>query len=350
MIRVGIAGCGSIVKLRHAPEYAANKNAEIGGFYDIDIERVNEFAKEFGGVVYRTYDEMLSDKTLDAISICTANKYHSSMTIQALRAGKHVLCEKPMAMSEKEAVDMVNAAKETGLTLMIGHNQRLLPAHKLAKELLEEGMIGAPLTFHTIFSHAGPEAWSVDKSNGTWFFRKGAAGFGSLADLGVHKIDIIRWLLDSEVTKVTAMTSALHKRNDEGNLIDVDDNSITILTMENGVIGSIITSWTNYGEEDNSTVIYGTQGVMEIFTDPVYSIKIFLKTGEKKYYKAGTIQTNTNQTNSGVIDLFVKKLIEHTKTEISGEDALQIMKIVYAIEESSKLQKTVTLNESGGVK
>lgn len=118
------------------------------------------------------------------------------------------------------------------------------------------------------------------------------------------------------------MTSTLDKRDEAGNLIDVDDNS---------------------------TVIYGTQGVMEIFTDPAYSIKVFYRNGEKKYYKAGAIQTNTNQTNSGVIDLFVKNLINHTKAEISGEDALQVMKIVYAIEESSRLQKTVDLNESGGV-
>lgn len=344
MIGVGIAGCGSIVKLRHAPEYLTNENAEIIGFFDINSERTGERVKEFGGKVYKTYEEMLQDEKIDAISVCTANRFHSSMTIQALKSGKHVLCEKPMAMSEKEAMDMVDTAKKTGMALMIGHNQRLLPAHKLAKKLLMEGVIGEPITFRAIFSHSGPEAWGVDKSKGTWFFKKGAAGFGSLGDLGVHKIDIVRWLLGLEVTEVTAAVSTLDKKSEEGTPIDVDDNSISILKMGNGVVGSITTSWTNYGEEDNSTVIYGTQGVMEIFTDPIYSVKILLKNGERVDYKAGEIQTNTNQTNSGVIDLFVNHLVNNTKPEVSGEDAMQVMKIIYAIEESSKLKKAVKLD------
>lgn len=345
MIKVGIAGCGSIVKFRHAPEYLANKDAEIKGFYDYFPERATAMADEFGGKVYESFEDMLSDDEIDAVSICTANEFHSSMTIQALKSGKHVLCEKPMAMTVEEAAAMVDTAEETGRTLMIGHNQRLVPAHKLAKQLIEDNVIGKVLSFQATFSHPGPEAWGVDKSKGTWFFKKDLAGFGSLADLGVHKIDLIRWLIGAEMSEVTSLIATLDKTNEEGKLIEVDDNSISIIKMENGVIGSVTTGWTNYGEEDNSTIIYGTKGVIEIFRDPRYSVKVLLKNGQKINYEVGSIQTNTNQTNSGVIDLFVENLLNNTKPEISGQDAMKVMKIVIAMDESSKTKRTVKINQ-----
>lgn len=341
MINVGIAGCGSITRFRHAPEYLANKDAKIMGFYDYFPERAKEMAKEFGTNTYSTFEDMLADENIDAVSICTANKFHASMSIQALQAGKHVLCEKPMAMSIEEAKQMNQAARENGRILMIGHNQRLVPAHKLAKQILESELIGKVLTFRVVFAHSGPENWGINKTNSTWFFKKQEAGFGSLADLGVHKVDLIRWLLGTEVEEVTSALTALDKKDESGSFIEVDDNSVSILKMANGAVGTVTTSWSNYGEEDNSTIIYGTKGVIEIFLHPEYAVRVILKNGEKINYEVGGIQTNDKQTNSGVIDLFIENLVNHTKPEISGEDAMRVMEIVFAMERSSIEKKTV---------
>ena len=104
-VRIAIAGCGKIARTRHAPEYTANPNAELVGFYDFNPERSEEMAELFGGKIYESFEELLADESVEAVSICSPNFLHSTHTIQALRAGKHVLCEKPMAATVAEADD-----------------------------------------------------------------------------------------------------------------------------------------------------------------------------------------------------------------------------------------------------
>src|SRR5665647_1511910 len=117
-LRVGIVGCGSITKYRHAPEYASNDAVEIVAFCDPNVERATLMAEEYGGKVYKDYLEMFENEALDAVSVCTPNLYHSPISIAAARAGFHVLCEKPIASSEAEALRMIAAAEENGIVLM----------------------------------------------------------------------------------------------------------------------------------------------------------------------------------------------------------------------------------------
>ena len=194
MFKVGIIGCGKIAQIRHIPEYAANPEVELAGFYDINTERTKELAEKYNGTAYSSYQELLEDETIDAVSICSANQTHATITIDALRAGKHVLCEKPMAITLEECEEMVQAARETGKFLMIGHNQRLAKAHAKAKELLNEGIIGDIISFRTTFGHSGPETWSIDPGKNVWFFDKKLARLGAMGDLGIHKTDLIQFL------------------------------------------------------------------------------------------------------------------------------------------------------------
>ena len=139
-IKVGIIGCGKIAQVRHIPEYAANPDAEVYGFYDINLARAEELAQKYGGKAYASYEELLADPEIAAVSVCAANHAHAEISIAALKAGKHVLCEKPMAVTLEECEAMVAAAKESGKYLMIGQNQRLAKAHAKAKELIEQGV------------------------------------------------------------------------------------------------------------------------------------------------------------------------------------------------------------------
>lgn len=132
-------------------------------------------------------------------------------------------------------------------------------------------VLGDILTFRTTFGHGGPETWSVDPGKNTWFFDKSKAAMGAMADLGIHKTDLIQYLLGQTVVEATAKVTTLDKRGADGQLIGVDDNAICIYRMSGGAIGTMTASWTYYGAEDNSTVLYGTKGILRIYDDPAYS-------------------------------------------------------------------------------
>ena len=342
MVNVGVIGCGKIAQTRHLPEYADNPDVNIVALYDFNVDRAKELAGKYNAKVYESYQELLDDPGIDAVSVCVRNSDHCAISIDAMKAGKHVLCEKPMAVSLEECIKMVEASEKYNRFLMIGQNQRLSKAHVKAKELIQSGMLGKVLTYKTNFGHGGPETWTVDQKD-VWFFDKSLSAFGVLADLGVHKTDLVTYLLDSPVKKVTAVLKSLDKKDAEGNPITVDDNSICIYEMENGVVGTMTASWTYYGAEDNSTVIYGTNGMMRIYDDPEYSIVVTLKDGSQVLYDIDRIQTNDNQTKSGIIDAWVESLVENKEPEISGKSVLSSMKAIFAALESSKSNTTVVI-------
>lgn len=346
MIRIGILGCGKIAQVRHIPEYAENPDCELAAFYNPTRKRAEDMAVKYGGKVYDTPEELLADPAIDAVSVCAANYAHAELTIKALRAGKHVLCEKPMATNIEDCEAMAAAAAESGKFLMIGHNQRLAKAHVRAKQLIDAGTIGRIVTFRTTFGHGGPETWSINPGKNTWFFDKKKAAMGVMADLGVHKTDLIQYLTGQRVVRTTAKLVTLDKRGEDGELIGVDDNAVCIYEMSGGAFGTMTASWTFYGAEDNSTVLYGTKGIMKIYDDPAHSIVVTLADGEKQMYDVEQIQTNDNQTKSGVIDLWIDCLKNGRAPEISGESALYAMRAVFASIKSSELGESVDIPEN----
>ena len=346
MIGIGIIGCGKIAQVRHIPEYAEHPHAKLVGFYDVNLERTRELAQRHSAVAYESVEDLLANPEIQAVSICAANFAHAELTIAALRAGKHVLCEKPMAITLEECEAMVEEASKAGKYLMIGHNQRLAKAHATAKELIDSDMIGQIVTFRTTFGHGGPETWSVDPGKNTWFFDKNKAAMGAMADLGIHKTDLVQFLTGQRVVRTTAHVTTLDKRDGSGNLIGVDDNAICIYEMSGGTVGTMTASWTYYGPEDNSTVLYGTKGIMRIYDDPAHSIVVNFPDGTTKYFDVDAIQTNDNQTKSGVIDLWMEALVQNKEPEISGEGALAAMRAVFASLRSSETGCAVEIPEN----
>jgi len=333
-IKVAVIGCGAIAIRRHIPEYADNQNVELVAFVDIIKERAVECAEKFGGTAYADYKEMLAKEKPDAVSVCLPNALHAPVTIDAANAGAHVLCEKPMATSAEEAEAMIAAAEKNKVFLMIGHNQRLMPPHAKAKQILDQGYLGKVLTFRTSFGHPGPEGWSVDGRE-SWFFRKPEAYVGAMGDLGVHKSDLIRYLLSDEVVEVGAFVNTLHKEGTE-----VDDNAVCILRMKSGAIGQLVASWTYYKGEDNSTVLWCEHGVMKIGTDPDDQVIVELRNGTVERYKVGAIATNEKQVGSGVVDAFVDSILTGTKPSISGEEGAKSLAVILAAMESQE-KKTI---------
>lgn len=345
MVKVGIIGCGKIAQVRHIPEYLDNPNAKLTGLYDLNLQRAKELAEKYDCKSYESVEEMLTDPEIDAVSVCVANHVHAEITIAALKAGKHVLCEKPMATKLKDCQMMVDTAEQMSKKLMIGQNQRFAKAHAEAKKLIERGDIGSVLTFKTTFGHGGPETWSVDAGPQNWFFDKKRAAMGAMADLGVHKTDLIQYLLNDTVEETTAKVTTLDKKDSNGNLIGVDDNAICIYKMKSGIIGTMTASWTYYGEEDNSTIIYGTEGMLKIYHDPKYCIELIRKDGGKVFYDIDQIQTNDNQTKSGIIDAFVESVENDSEPAVSGKSVLSAMKAIFGSLKSSELGRTVRVDE-----
>ncbi len=335
-VRVGVIGCGKIAQLRHIPEYAANENARIVGFFDSVRERAEDMAARYGGVAFSTLDDLLSCDEIDAVSVCTANSTHKDITVAALRKGKHVLCEKPMAATVAECEDMTEIARSEGKWLMVAHNQRFFGIHKRAKELLQAGAIGKPLTFRTAFGHAGPDNWSIDSGTSNWFFDKAKSAFGVMADLGVHKIDLMRYLLGCDVAEISAMLGTLDKKYANGEPVGVEDNAIALCRMENGVIGTVCVSWTYYGEQDNDTTIYGSEGIMKL-SDSKWEISIIKKNGERN------TESLPPDGNSGVIDAFIHAITANEPPSVSAEDAILSMRAVVAAVESAQAKKQIRI-------
>ncbi|MEW4290693.1 Gfo/Idh/MocA family protein [Rossellomorea marisflavi] len=337
-LKIGVIGCGSIAKHRHIPEYMANEHAEIVAVCDIVKDRAQEMADQIGAKAYTDYKDLLKDESIEAVSVCTPNALHAPISIDALKAGKHVLCEKPMATSTEEAEAMIVAANEAGRKLMIGHNQRFVPSHQKAKELISKGEAGKIYSFRTAFGHGGPEGWSVDGKD-SWFFRKEEAFIGAMGDLGVHKTDLMRYILGEEFVEVGAFVETSSKEN-----ADVDDTAVCVLKTESGTIGTLAASW-SYQKEDNSTVIYGEKAVLRLEEDPVNSLVVQYSTGEVVKYELDGIQTNDDggQSASGVIDRFVTSVVEDVPTAVPGEEAMKSLQVVLGALESSKTKQIIRL-------
>lgn len=333
MIHVGIVGCGSIAMRRHVPGIKNHKEADVCGFFDMSYDRAEDFARTYGGKAYTTYDEMLLDPGIDAVIICTSAASHGKLTIQALEAGKHVLCEKPMCISGEDARGMVNAAKRSGKKLMISHNQRYYEPHMKAKELLDAHKLGKIISFRNNYGIKGPEYSSLLGVNNLYFSRA-MSGRGVMSDIGSHRLDIMRYLLGTDYKRVFAYTPTLAKKKPDGSPIEVDDNAFSILEMDDGVVGSMITSWTSANDNDRSIVIYGTEGVMSIYTE-THGLVVEYADGSREVYDDLEVHPQ-NEFVLTTIDIdFIDCIINDTTPPITGEDGASVVLALDAMERSN---------------
>lgn len=211
---------------------------------------------------------------IDIIDICTPNNSHAEIAIAAARAGKHIICEKPLARTGAESKTMLDAVRASGSIHMVAFNYRRTPAVALAKKLIEEGRIGNILNFRGTYL----QDWSADPDSPlSWRFQKSVAGSGTVGDIGTHVIDFARYLV-GEIASVNALVKnhistrpkqsggvdklgAGGDRNAERGAVDVDDEMLTMLKFSNGAVGSIEATRNAYGRNNFLTFeIHGTKG------------------------------------------------------------------------------------------
>jgi predicted dehydrogenase len=248
--RIAIIGCGGIANGKHMPSLSKLKNVEMVAFCDIIVDKANEAAEKYGKAekkVYESYKEVLKDKTIDIVHVCTPNDTHAEIAIAALEAGKHVMCEKPMAKTAADARLMVEAARRSGKKLTIGYNNRFRPDSQHLHKLCEDGELGE-IYFakaHAIRRRAVP-TWGV-------FLDEEKQGGGPLIDIGTHALDLTLWMMNNYKPKVVLGTS-YHKLSQRENAANawgpwdpakftVEDSAFGMITMENGATIILESSW-----------------------------------------------------------------------------------------------------------
>lgn len=354
-LKIGIIGCGGIAENKHMPALSKlSDKAEMVAFCDIIIERAQKAAKDYGtnAKVFSDYKELLKED-LDVVHVCTPNRSHSEITVAALEASKHVMCEKPMAKTYADAVKMIEAAKKSGKKLTIGYQNRFRTDSMYLKKAVERGDLGE-IYFakaHAIRRRAVP-TWGV-------FLNEYEQGGGPLIDIGTHALDLTLWMMDNYKPK-TVMGSVFKKlgnQKDTGNTwgdwnpdeYTVEDSAFGFITMENGATIILESSWAlntlDIGEA--KTTLCGTLAGADM--------RDGLRINKADLGKLVTIKPALDASGVDFFDgdedeaqdvearMWIDSIINDTQPIVKPEQAIVVTRILEAIYESSKTGKSVNL-------
>ncbi|NLL71135.1 MAG: Gfo/Idh/MocA family oxidoreductase [Epulopiscium sp.] len=355
-VRIGIIGCGGIANSKHMPSLAKIKNVKMVAFCDIVEERAQKAVKEFGtpdAKAYKDYHELLKDSSIDVIHVCTPNKSHADITIAALEADKHVMCEKPMAKTAQDARRMLEAAKRTGKKLTIGYQNRFRNDSQYLYQACRRNDLGE-IYFakaHALRRRAVP-TWGV-------FLNEEEQGGGPLIDIGTHALDLTLWMMDNYKPK-TVMGTVYHKLGDQKNTANawgdwdpekftVEDSAFGFITMENGATIILESSWAlntlDIGE--GKTTLCGTKAgadmkdglrINGVEFNRMYVKKPELKAGGVDFYDGQSESPSDKEAR-----MWIESIINDTDPVVKPEEALVVTEILEAIYQSAKTGKPVEL-------
>lgn len=353
-VRIGIIGCGGIANNKHLPALHKLEEVELVAFCDIIPERAVEAAKKYGiegARTYEDYHELLRDDTIEVIHVLTPNRMHSEITVAALEAGKHVMCEKPMAINYKEAVKMLEAANKTGKLLTIGYQNRYRPDSLYLKEECEKGTFG-DIYFgkaKAIRRRAVP-TWGV-------FIKEYEQGGGPLIDIGTHSLDLTLWMMNNYKPKYCVGTKfhALNKQKNSGNAwgdwdpkqFTVEDSAFGFIVMENGATIELESSWAlnTLDTGEAQTQICGTKAGADMFdglringvqNGRLYTLKPDFSSGGVAYFSGSGYDPSDYEAR-----VWINAVQGKGKLTVLPEQALTVSRILDAIYESSNTGKPV---------
>ena len=344
-LKIGIIGVGSISEC-HISGYLKREDCELYAFCDINEQRLKEKGEKYGITrLYTDKDKMLAEcPQLDAVSVCTWNCAHAECSIAALKAGKNVLCEKPMAMNSKEAAEMKKAADESGKLLMIGFVRRYGNDTDTVMDFVNSNTFG---DFYygkaTYLRRAG--------APGGWFGDKSRSGGGPLIDLGVHVIDLARFIVGNPkpISVYGATFNKLGDRNNikkrngytsadadgEKDIFDVEDFATAMIRFDNDFVLSVEASFSlNIASDVGKIELMGTKA--GVLFDP--EVKIY--TEQNGYLTNVSFNDSTALNFNGLFEKEISHYVECIKNNLPcrspAADGVEIMKILDAIYESAK--------------
>ena len=262
-VRMGVIGCGSIAEIAHFPSIAGRKEAKLVAVCDTNVNRAQAAAAKWGAAQWFTdYRKMFEEARLDAVVIATPNNVHRNQAVAAAKAGVHVVVEKPLAVTNREAWDIVNACNKAGVKLMVGCDRRFWTHNQWAKQLIDEGVIGKLLMSRASLH----EHWyNYQNHVAVTDFRLNCkvAGGAAVNDTGAHVIDLLTWLNSSKVKRAVGVAKRLAMPE---SYTLCDDTALAMVEFENGAFGTI--SCNRFSPAVNqATELCGTEGTIFTATD-----------------------------------------------------------------------------------
>ncbi len=333
-LNLGVIGLGK--GQSHLQGYSNHPEANIRAVCDIDKEKLKQTLEEYNTAEgFTDYHRLLELDNLDAVSIALPNNMHAPASIEAMKNGKHVLCEKPMALNAKEAEDMKKCSEQTGRILMLNFNMRFMKTAATIKPITLSEKLGK--IYHATTTYTRRNGYP---NPGSWFGKKEKSGGGPLIDLGVHRLDLALWLMDYPRPRAVMGCTYGHlaKEKFSPEEFDCEDFSVAMIRFQNDASLYLASSWDGHQqkETEQNMQLYGTRG--SIFES---GGEINLCTTEGKEAITKTLPLKEPDESSQAH--FVDSIINKTPPGPSAEHGVIVMKILDAIYESAKTEEEVKI-------
>lgn len=326
MLKVAIVGNGNICNRAHIPAWRSVKDAEIVAVCDIMKERAERAAKEVNAKAYTSIDDLLSEE-VDVIDLCVPTHLHAELAIKSLKAGKHVICEKPISNNLQDAKAMIKAAKENGKRLFIAHTRRFDPRFLRIKEAVDREKIGTP-----VYLQRSERSWLPFQD--TWHWDPKKSG-GVLLDVGIHCVDMARWFLDAEPIEVFAKGKTIREEAKRSGCYDF---AVLLIKFKGEKRAIIEVSWAHPKEwapfYSNLTII-GTQGKIE-YSDKDSNPMVVVTEGKISFPRYSPLLSAPLEAFSGELSHFLKCITKGIEPRITPDDAYIALKVIKVAENSIK--------------
>ncbi len=354
-LRIGIIGCGGIANGKHMPSLAQIEGVEMVAFCDLVPEKAEKAAKEYGtpdAKVYTDYKELLQDESIDVVHVLTPNRSHADITVDALYAGKHVMCEKPMAKTAADAQRMVDAAKATGKKLTIGYQHRQKVQSLYAKEYIDTGALGE-IYYANCYAirRRGTPNWGV-------FLNEYEQGGGPIIDIATHSLDLTLHLMNNyEPAMVLGKTHKCLEHPEAGNIwgdsgvstTPLEEAATAMIVMKNGATIMLETSWalnTDNPIAEGSCRLCGSRAGLAIINDVLTINKVELnrQTETNVNLAAGGVAFYSGASSTPAATeacSWIDCIRNDTDPVVLPEQACVVSRILEAIYTSSKTGKAV---------
>lgn len=321
-LKVGLVGCGHHSTAHVQALLALSDLVRVTAVCDVDPERAGVCgARLHAERVFTDYHEFLAESGVDAVDLCLPHSEHAPTTVEAARAGKHVLVEKPIARTLAEADAMIEAARSAGVTLMVAHNQRFHPENQRIRNLLDEDTIGR------IYCARADHNQDFQPPSGHWIRLREPAGGGAMIGYGVHRIDLLRWFV-GEVEEVASFQVVLPGR------LEGEASAVAILRFAGGAIGEIAINWSvRHAPWMDMLYLYGDSG-------SIHNIGGLHLDSERR---GGRVDVPSADPFTEQIRHFVRCVLDGREPLTNGRDARRTLEVCLAAYESERIGRVVRL-------
>lgn len=340
--KVAILGAGFISDIHLESYHRFVPDAEVVAVYARNSEKAKAFAEKHQVPQwYDDIDRLIHESGCDVVDICLPNFLHAQATLQAAAAGKHVIIEKPLAVTLEEADRMIDACKKAGVKLMYAEELCFAPKYERVRQMVNEGAVGKVYMLKQSEKHSGPHS--------DWFYDTGLAGGGVLMDMGCHAIAWFRWMLNNTKARsvYASLSTVLHGHRTKG-----EDNSVLLIEFENGVTAVAENSWAKHGGMDDKSEVHGTEGVIyaDLFmgnASIAYSQNGYGYAMEKAGSTVGwtfpIFEEVFNQGYPHELNHFINCIRQDKEPLVTGADGRAVLEIIYAAYASAAAGKKIEL-------